>query len=64
MELGVEYADELPKLHAEIKRDVSWVLAIQAQAAITTREACRLSRIVKASQMCASRHAPAEHLVR
>ena len=52
MQQGVEYADELPKLHKEIKRDVSWVAAVRAQADLTISDAVRLTRIVKAGQGC------------
>lgn len=52
---GIEYADELPKLHKEIKRDVSWVGAVSAQADMTIRKACYLTKVVKASKRCASR---------
>lgn len=47
---GIEYADELPKLHKEIKRDVSWVGAVSAQADMTIRKACYLTKVVKASK--------------
>lgn len=48
----MQYTDELPKLHKEIKRDVSWVGAIEKRAEITIADACHLMRVVKASQGC------------
>jgi hypothetical protein len=56
---GVEYADELPKLHREIKRDVSWVGAVRAQADITICDACLLTRVCKAQQGCGQTRADA-----
>jgi hypothetical protein len=53
---GVQYADELPKLHKEIKRDVSWFGATNAQLEITIKKACHLTLVVQASQGCAAVH--------
>jgi hypothetical protein len=52
VEEGVRYADELPQLHAEVKRDVHWIGAIHAQADLVCKRAVHLSAVVKASEGC------------
>ena len=50
VEEGVRYTDELPQLHAEVKRDVHWIGAIHAQADLVCKRAVHLTTVVKASQ--------------
>lgn len=52
VEEGVRYTDELPQLHAEVKRDVHWIGAIHAQADLVCKRAVHLTAVVKASQGC------------
>jgi hypothetical protein len=47
---GVRYTDELPQLHAEVKRDVHWIGSIHAQADRVCARAVRLTTVVKAAR--------------